>query len=282
MSLANSPYPAPTPKRRNLFVAFAFGAFISFFLIFFEPFDLDMARDTIYLLGFGGITTAVLIIFLYILPLVWPNRFTDASWTVTHQIVFSLLILFVIATLNGVYTNYTNDLPFSWANYGWIISRTFALGGIPFSFLILIDYHRKNHYNQEMAVHIMEKHLDSTPPLPDKTWTIMTELKSETFTLHDRYFSHAVADGNYIDLYAMNGDTLTCSTYRITLAAFAQQIDASHLQRCHRSYLVNLNRVIDVSGNAQGLQLSLTGHDGTVPVSRKYVPVVRAFFAQAP
>ena len=38
--------------------------------------------------------------------------------------------------------------------------------------------------------------------------------------------------------------------------------------KTHRSYLVNLNKISAVSGNAQGYQLSLQQYSATVPVSR--------------
>jgi DNA-binding LytR/AlgR family response regulator len=45
--------------------------------------------------------------------------------------------------------------------------------------------------------------------------------------------------------------------------------------RCHRMYLVNLQRVISVSGNAQGLKLQLDGLEEAIPVSRNLTETVR-------
>ena len=41
--------------------------------------------------------------------------------------------------------------------------------------------------------------------------------------------------------------------------------------RTHRSYLVNLNQIMGVVGNAQGYKLKLRDYDGTVPVSRNMI-----------
>jgi len=84
-----------------------------------------------------------------------------------------------------------------------------------------------------------------------------------------------VAVGNYTDLYFFHGGKLTGTTYRISLTSFEKQLDASNLQRCHRSYLVNLNKVTNVSGNAQGLRLTLTDGAIEIPVSRKYIPDIK-------
>ncbi len=280
--MLNDEYPAPAPKVRNLLIAVLFGTFIALFLLFFEPFDINIAsgkNSVASLFFFGFITTSVLALFIYVLPLVFPNLFADSRWKVKHQIIFCFIILFIIATLNGLYTNYINSLPFSWANYWWIINRTFVLGGIPFSFLILIDYRRRNQVNSKAALDILDRKSFLNQSLKSIVWSISTDLKDEKFSFDDHSFSHAVAAGNYIDLYSVDEGQLTYKTYRITLSSFEEQLDAPYLKRCHRSYLVNLKRVTNVSGNAQGLKLTLADHAEEIPVSRKYIPIVRQFFS---
>ena len=44
--------------------------------------------------------------------------------------------------------------------------------------------------------------------------------------------------------------------------------------RCHRSYLVNLHQVGQVTGNAQGYRLHLHGGQAVVPVARRYAETV--------
>lgn len=281
--ILNNAYPSPSPETRNLGVAVLFGIFISFFLIFFEPFDIDIVsgKTKIFpLLFFGLITTTVLSVFLYLLPRGFPALFKENHWTVKHQIAYCCIILFVIATLNGLFTNYINSLGFSWSNYWWIINRTFILGCIPFSFLILMDSIRKNQVNIKDAKAILDmRSSDETAP-EGVQWSINTDLKNESFTFNDIYFNYAEAHGNYIDFYFdKNGET-RFNTYRINLTAFEKQLNASYLHRCHRSYLVNLNKVTNVTGNAQGLKLILDDNVTTVPVSRKYIPEIKRHFSR--
>ncbi len=276
--ILNNEYPAPNPTKRNLVVSLLFGVFIAFFLIYFEPFEINISsgKNTIgSLLFFGAISAFVLIIFLYVLPFFLPEIFADKHWKVKHQIIFCSAILLVIATLNGLYTNYINSMSFSWSNYWWIINRTFVLGSIPFSFFILIDFKRRDAMNKEAAIAILKgkNKNDQTPKVG--VYLIVTDLKNETFTFEDRDFNHAVAIGNYTDLYFSNEADLTRSTYRISLTSFEKQLNAANLQRCHRSYLVNINKVTNVSGNAQGLKLTLADGTSEVPVSRKYIPDIK-------
>ena len=48
--------------------------------------------------------------------------------------------------------------------------------------------------------------------------------------------------------------------------------------RCHRAFLVNLQRVTKVEGNSQGYRLRLEGCAGEVPVSRGYAKEIKTLF----
>jgi len=275
-------YPAPRPVLRNLITAVLFGLFIALFLLFFEPFDLNLSNneDKVFqLLFFGCITTFVLVLFLYIFPLLLPKVFSDQTWEVKHQMLFYLVILFVIATFNGLYTNYINSLPFSWYNYGWIISRTFILGAIPIAFITVLDYKQKVIFNAKQASIMLKDKKELLKDSKEITHQISTDLKDETFSFNENDFNYAMAVGNYIDLCGINENTLKKVTYRITLSSFEMQLaETSHLIRCHRSYVVNLKKVVSISGNAQGLKLELKNQSEIVPVSRQYIPIVKHFF----
>ena len=51
--------------------------------------------------------------------------------------------------------------------------------------------------------------------------------------------------------------------------------DYSFLFRCHRTYLVNMELVVKVIGNAQGYRLHLSGLEESIPVSRNLNDMVQ-------
>ena len=284
LKILTQKYPAPSPVLRNLITAVLFGLFIALFLLFFEPFDINLSNneDKIFqLLFFGLITTLVLVLFLYILPLLLPKVFSDKNWEVRHQMIFYLVILLVIATFNGIYTNHINSLTFSWYNYWWIISRTFVLGGIPIAFITVLDYNQKLKFNNNQVATILKKKKELLEDLKETTHQISTDLKNEIFSFNENDFYFAIAVGNYIDICCLDEKTLKKATYRITLSSFERQLaETSNLIRCHRSYIVNLKKVENISGNAQGLKLELKNQTEVVPVSRKYIPIVKQLFVE--
>ncbi|MEO1435181.1 MAG: LytTR family DNA-binding domain-containing protein [Bacteroidota bacterium] len=280
--MLNQVYPAPRPTKRSLWIALLFGVFIGGFLWYFEPFDIDLSQgriDGLWVWGFGVISSLVLILSLYVLPHFFPSWFSDDFWRIKHQLLYWSIILLVIATGNGLYTNYLNELPFSWGRYWWIINRTFILGIIPFSFILMLDFYRRDQHFSQEAQQLEGIKNSPMQETPTGSWTIQTDLKTEYFSFLEQAFYFARAEGNYIDLYLMQDAQLTATTYRLTLSAFEKQLDSPSLMRCHRSYLVNLDKVQSVTGNAQGLKLVLEDGRSIVPVARNYVTTIKGYLS---
>ncbi|MEO1450558.1 MAG: LytTR family DNA-binding domain-containing protein, partial [Bacteroidota bacterium] len=84
------------------------------------------------------------------------------------------------------------------------------------------------------------------------------------------------SDKNYLNLYCLDQAPVRI---RSTVKEFGEAVgDFDWLIRCHRAYYVNLHQIESVSGNAQGLTLHLKKSDQTIPVSRAYIPTLKAHF----
>ena len=282
LRILSKEYPAPRPVLKSLIIAVLSGLFIALFLLYFQPFNLHLNTDgnkVFHMSFFGCITTFVLLFFLYVFPLLLPNLFSDKNWKLGYQIILNMLILIVIATFNSIYSNYMNSIPFGWDSYWLILSRTFVLGILPIAFITFVDYYQKVKYSLDLATNILKNKKEILKDSKEVTHQISTDLKNETFSFSENDFNYAIADTNYTDIYILDENTLKKVTYRVTLSSFETQLkESSSLKRCHRSHLVNLKKVKDVSGNAQGLKLELINQSEIIPVSRKYIPIVKQFF----
>lgn len=78
-------------------------------------------------------------------------------------------------------------------------------------------------------------------------------------------FLYAESADNYVKVFYTGGQQLIRSTLKQLEDSFRGN---ERIFRCHRTYLVNLDRVIHISGNAQGYKLHLEGVVQTIPVSR--------------
>ena len=282
LRILSKEYPAPRPVLKSLIIAVLSGLFIALFLLYFQPFNLHLNTDgnkVFHMSFFGCITTFVLLVFLYVFPLLLPNLFSDENWKLGYQMILNMLIIISIATFNSIYSNYMNSIPFDWDSYWLILSRTFVLGILPIAFITFVDYYQKVKYNLDLATNILKNKKEILKDSKEITHQISTDLKNETFSFSENDFNYAIADTNYTDIYILDENTLKKVTYRVTLSSFETQLkESSSLKRCHRSHLVNLKKVKDISGNAQGLKLELINQSEMVPVSRKYIPIVKQFF----
>ena len=90
---------------------------------------------------------------------------------------------------------------------------------------------------------------------------------------------------NYVQLTVISNGQADRVMLRQTISSIYKQLqsnDADYVLRCHRSYLVNLDKISQVSGNAQGLKLSFDGlEDVLVPVSRSYIAEFKQAMANA-
>jgi len=282
LRIISKEYPAPRPVLKSLIIAVSSGLFIALFLLYFQPFNLHLNTDenmVFHISFFGCITTFVLLVFLYVFPLLLPNLFSDKNWKLGYQMILNMLVIITIAIFNSIYSNYVNSIPFYWDSYWLILSRTFVLGILPIAFITFIDYHQKVKYNLNLATDILKNKKEILKDSKEVTHQISTDLKNETFSFSENDFNYAIADTNYTDIYILDENTLKKVTYRVTLSSFETQLkESSSLKRCHRSHLVNLKKVKDISGNAQGLKLELINQSEIIPVSRKYIPIVKQFF----
>jgi len=282
LRILSKEYPAPRPVLKSLIIAVLSGLFIALFLLYFQPFNLHLNTDgnkVFHMSFFGCITTFILLIFLFVFPLLLPNLFSDKNWKLGYQMILNMLIIIAIAVFNSIYSNYMNSIPFGWDSYWLILSRTFVLGILPIAFITFVDYYQKVKYSLDLATNILKNKKEILKDSKEITYQISTDLKNETFSFSENDFNYAIADTNYTDIYILDENTLKKVTYRVTLSSFETQLkESSSLKRCHRSHLVNLKKVKDISGNAQGLKLELINQSEMVPVSRKYIPIVKQFF----
>jgi hypothetical protein len=265
-----SPYPAPRPDRTAVLSGLFMGLFVGLFLLYFLPFGLGkgpFAHATVRVAFFGLITLASFLVLEVLLPLLVPPWFKDQDWKVWHRIGYYLVLLWLIATLNGLYINYLSGMDFNWQNYGSIIGQTMALGMLPVTMIVMYRYNEKMvFYLKEAAEMERTSRLRIVSvPVPD---TAQAPGDQDVFLA-------AEAFGNYVKVYYASDTGWRKEVQRLTLSKLVDEMAVVGVIRCHRSFAVSTEQVRHISGNAQGLQLQVGAGALEVPVSRSYIKLVR-------
>ncbi|MEL7426966.1 MAG: LytTR family DNA-binding domain-containing protein [Bacteroidota bacterium] len=269
-------YPIPVSGIDGIIYALIFGLFITLFLWFFQPFGINNQEYSfLELLVFGAISFGVFAIAHSLLPFIKPNIYKESNWTIYSQILFYVVISLVIATCNGLYINFRNQLDFSWSNYWLIITQTFAVAVLPITLSVLLSYYLKYKKIAEQSG-LIKGNIDRLETTKEQQYTIQSKIKNETFLIDEMTFLFAKSNGNYIEVFTTNSSP---KIFRLALSDLDEQLTTNRfMMRCHRSYIVNTKHIIDVTGNAQGLRLWFENQDTQVPVSRKYLDKVKAAF----
>lgn len=272
-------YPTPISGWQGFLYSVAFGLFVTLFLWFFEPFDINVKPYSFLEISFFGfISFGVFFLAHTLLPMIFSGIYKERNWTIYSQIIFYVILCFMIATFNGLYLNVLLNLNFSWSNYLLIIIQTFAVGIIPITLYVLLSYAIL--YRKIVAqANLVDDKLAKLKIPSSKVYTIQTDIKNETFNVEENTFLYASSSGNYIEVFIAHNPS---KIYRMSMAGLEQQLSqSSFMIRCHRSYFVNMKQVHKVTGNAQGLKLWLKGEEQPIPVSRKYLEEVKSIFAKS-
>ena len=83
---------------------------------------------------------------------------------------------------------------------------------------------------------------------------------------------------NYSEVVFLQNGQPKKTLLRGSLSRFEEQAHHPDVVRCHRSFVVNLQRVESISGNAQGYKLQLQNYPSPIPVARRYGDFVAGYF----
>ena len=86
---------------------------------------------------------------------------------------------------------------------------------------------------------------------------------------------------NYVCVWYMNNNSPKKVLVRNTLTKVAQQLEATHIQRCHRSYIINLDLIKVMRREKEGIFVEF-GIEGVpdVPISKTYISSINKWLTK--
>ena len=143
-----------------------------------------------------------------------------------------------------------------------------------------------NEQNEQIARHIsqlVEKYQhnlenEKTRETPHQNLLfIPSETSSDNLHLNPDKLLYLKSSANYVEVYYMKNGEVKKQIIRNNLKTLEQSLTNSYsiLIRCHRSYMINMNKIISMKGNAQGYRLKLKNLNQEIPVSRSYIKTLK-------
>jgi hypothetical protein len=279
-NVLKEPYPFTKSLKREVISSLAFGGFVFCFLFFLQPFGIsnwESETKGLQLFGYGLVTTFCLFSMYLIFNVLFPNWYSEKTWTVGKNIFYTTLVFFIIGFGNLLYSVSRGFLDFSIESFWFYQGLTLAVGIFPVVVSTLFVYNIRLKRMVLEAAQLNQEVNNKTENNSDQI-TIPSQNKSEELNLNVEALLAIKAVENYIEVYANENGKLTKTILRNTLKNAEESLATiKNISKCHRSYLVNLKQVQHFSGNAQGLTLDFGNLvDLSVPVSRAYVYSIKS------
>ena len=277
------PYPYYYDNTKRLFFLLLLISILSFsFSYFFEPFEVNVAEHKINSIWIIVIHAFIPlpIAYLYFI-LMDSTQKEDTTWTLGKEIFHLSIILLIIGVTDFLIRDliYTNPDNWSFRYFREEIRNTFLIGFLLLLIVLPLNLER-----------LINKHTSSLRKLPRNTMSdldnglvsIKNAVSNDDFELKIKDFLFAKVESNYTEVFTSSSNGVNKLLIRITLKELEEQLKlvTHRVFKTHRSYLVNLNAIESISGNAQGYQLSLKNCSIIVPVSRSNIASFNAVYSK--
>lgn len=263
------PFPFYETTGEKLYVPL----YIALFIIIFE-FAFNPSNDTrpflpqlIKISAYGLITFIVAATINIICPKYFPKTFEVSRWKVWKMLIFSIIKVLLISIANASYAVYID-------NGGqniyfptfllYVTIYTFMIAIIPI--VVIIMWLEKRFYQKSYDLAQKTNLLIEKKRVENKQ---ECRIKFQGIEINIKTLLYAKSDGNYCLFYHEDNGKVIKEIHRITLKEIDRKlVDFNNFIRCHKSYIINLQKVKKIEGNSHQYKLILNGFDEEIPVSR--------------
>lgn len=286
LKILQQPYPFGEKSNIHLLIqSIGEGTFIALFLVFFQPFGVSewqASNKNLYLAAYGLITALCGIILRFVVFKTFSKYHSEATWNVGKEILSIMMLILMITAGNVAYSNLIFKLENGISSFFWMLLAVMIIGVFPATFGVMLNYIiQLKKYNQPIIVHhhhtpditlaeqLSENKAQNSAPLK-----LIAENEKDSIELAVESLYFIESSDNYSTIYFEKNGKLQKELLRSSLTRLESQILSENIVRCHRSFIVNLEKVEKVTGNAQGYKLHLEAPELLVPVARKYSEIV--------
>lgn len=269
-SIFNQPTPLYTNIRKNIIRYFWVGCFIALFLIIFQPFgtaNFKMDYKSLFLSGYGILTFLIFSLAFIGLPRLFPTVIIEEKWVVWKQILLLIAALSLTLLACYVYQAVWFGWNMSFLKFWYFFITVLPISIFPCVMIAMLDYIYQLQKHQALANNFNQQ------VKPQPTNTTLLHFKDENnkldFVLPLDQLIFIQAANNYVEINYLEGEQIKKHLLRNSIKNIENQLAYPTIKRCHRSYLVNMDKVGRITGNAQGYKIHFPfSAEFVVPVSR--------------
>ena len=276
----------PKDEIRRLLVI-SFGVFL--FVLFFQPFPLDISdfnNRLLYFTGFGLITFIFSGLLFILIPAVAPFWRKLNKWEGDTPYIPGMLFLVLNSIAFAFYIRYVGHISLDL----YIIFKIILVCLLPV--IILLSFLKSkfliNHISElERQHNVLLKQSNSIKHnVNEQKIEIFSENQSDKLRLLQDDIIYVKSADNYIEIYYYDDEIksgpeqpypqVRSSLIRNTLKNIEKQLSEKKLFiRTHRTHIVNKNHIEKIERSYSGYSLKLYGISERIPISRQYLNQVK-------
>ncbi len=262
-------------SRRWLRDSIVYGVAIWAILYLLQPFGFSMYNGNKCLAAalFGLITLVCYA--TYGFAVIRPLNQHIRPWRIWHQGCTVLGLILFIALCNFLLFCYLFHCPVTPALFFSFLYMTLIIGVVLTVASIGMAYNRFLREKMEALLsNTTEEQKDISITIHD------TSVRGNDLCIPINDLLYVEAQKNNVSVCYLKDNKAVCTELHTTLSAVVEELkDYENIFQCHRSFVVNVNNITSAKGNSNGYQLTLRTCSENVPVSRSYVPRLKAFIA---
>ena len=252
-----------------------YGIVIWAILYLLQPFGFSLYTGNKCLVAaIFGLITSVCYAFYYWAVLRWLLLHVK-PWRIWHDGCAVLGLILFIALCNFLMFSYIFEIPITFSLFLAFLYWTLIIGVFITIVSIGIEYNRFLREKMEALLsNTTEEQKDISITIHD------TNVRGNDLTIPINDLLYIEAQKNNISVCHIKDEKPVCVEVHTTLSAVIDELkDYENIFQCHRSFVVNVNNITSALGNSNGYQLRLGKCPSSIPVSRQYVPKLKAFIA---
>lgn len=288
-----TPIPSFIYKRSNQITMIIFvPIFALFFIALYSPFDFDRIDSDAHFLSWLNVSRELLVqlitIFLILIGMAVAaiSRWLMALYTRKRQISYVHYIAWIACEILVMTLMFTIVALFTDTNKGIItlfknsLIKTFLILLIPYTLCYIYFIWQERVAQLRM---LRERIAEDETALQAAYVQIFDEKGEMRLSVRREHLLLIESADNYICVWYTNNNAPKKVLVRNTLKQVAEQLASTHIQRCHRSYLVNLDHVKVLRREKEGIfvELGIIGVPD-VPISKTYSDSIQKWLMTSP
>ncbi len=271
LNFLNKPYPFNDDLRHNAKIIFFISLGVLAFLLLFQPIEIDtFSTKEIFqlIIGLAGSTFLVLSVNLIVLPSIFPKIFYSNIWNIKREIIWNIWILLTISGSDLLlYSQLFDMFDIQFSDIGKLV----LLGFLPVAVLIIINQDRLLRSHLKSAQQLNKK-LIINKQQKEKLIHFESDYKKDKLSISPNALIAIKSADNYVEIYYRSENIVKKQMIRYSLKKATETVNEfEFILRCHRTFIVNVNHIKEITGNSQGYKLYFENLDFPVFVSQKYI-----------